>query len=55
VAIELSAERVRFARVGSDRGGFTWSRVSPDQWTATLHAVMPGGAEAVYVMRRVRR
>ena len=52
VAIELSADRVRFAREGSDRGGFTWTRVSADQWTATLHAVTPGGAETVYVMRR---
>jgi hypothetical protein len=55
VATELSADRVRFAREGSARGGFTWSRVSPDQWTATLHPVTPGGAETVYVMRRVRR
>lgn len=55
LAIELSPGRVRFAREGSDRGGFTWSRVSPDQWTATLHPVTPGGAETVYVMRRMRR
>jgi len=55
VAIELSADRVRFARAGSDRGGYTWRRVSADQWTATLHAVTPDGAETVYVMRRVRR
>ena len=55
VAIELSTGRVRFAREGSARGGYTWSRVSPDEWTATLHAATPGGAETVYVMRRVRR
>lgn len=55
VAIELSTGRVRFAREGSERGGFTWTRVSPDQWTATLHPVTPGGAETVYVMRRMRR
>jgi len=55
VAIELSPDRVRFAREGSARGGFTWSRVSADQWTATLHPVTPGGAETVYLMRRVRR
>jgi hypothetical protein len=54
VAIELSGTSVHFVREGATRGGFTFSRQSADQWTATLHASTPGGSETVYVMRRMR-
>lgn len=54
IAIELSGTSVHFAREGATRGGFTFSRQSADQWTATLHASTPGGSETVYVMRRMR-
>ena len=45
---------VHFVREGAARGGFTCTRQSADQWTATLHASTPGGNETVYVMRRMR-
>lgn len=54
VAIELSGTSVHFVREGATRGGFTFSRQSADQWTATLHASTPGRSETVYVMRRLR-
>jgi hypothetical protein len=54
IAIELSGTSVHFVREGTARGGFTFSRQSADQWTATLHASTPGGGETVYVMRRIR-
>lgn len=54
VAIELSGRHVRFRRPGALRGGFTFTRDSADQWTATLHPASPDGRETVYVMRRLR-
>lgn len=37
IAVELTANTVRFVPEGASSGGFTFTRVSPEQWTATLH------------------
>jgi hypothetical protein len=50
----VQPDRIQFLPPGAARGGFTFTRVSADQWTATLHPSAPGGRETVYVMRRLR-
>ncbi len=55
VVVGLSADSVRFARPGQASGGHTFTRVSADEWTATLHPSNAGGQATVYVMRRVQR
>ena len=50
----LQPDRIQFLPPGATRGGFTFTRVAADQWTATLHPSAPGGRETVYVMRRLR-
>ena len=55
VVVALSADSVRFARPGEASGGHTFSKVSADEWTATLHPSGAGGQPTVYVMRRVQR
>jgi hypothetical protein len=55
VVIALSPDSVRFARPGETRGGHTFTRISSDQWNATLHPGSPDGEPTVYVMRRVQR
>ena len=52
-AIEVTATQVRFRQAGAASGGFTFSRVSDDEWTATLHPATANGRETVYVMRRI--
>ena len=52
-AIEVTATQVRFRQEGASTGGFTFSRVSNDEWTATLHPAAANGRETVYVMRRI--
>lgn len=54
-AIEVTATHVRFRQEGAASGGFTFSRVSNDEWTATLHPASANGRETVYVMRRIGR
>lgn len=53
-AAVVTPDRITFLPVGATTGGFTFSRVTADQWTATLHPAKPGGSETVYVMRRLR-
>ena len=53
-AVLLQPERIQFLPPGASRGGFSFARVSADQWTATLHPSAPDGRETVYVMRRLR-
>ena len=53
-ATEVTATRISFARPGS-RGGYTFTQVSPDEWTATLDPGTPGTAPTIYVMRRIQR
>jgi hypothetical protein len=55
LAVDVRPTSVRFMREGASRGGYTFTRVSADQWTATLHPSTPEGTETVYVMRRVGR
>ena len=50
VATELTSTRVRFLPVGRSGGGWSWERISPDEWKATLH----GARETVYVMKRIK-
>ncbi len=52
-AVMVQPDRIQFRRPGATSGGFTYTRNTPDQWTATLHPSAPGGAETVYVMRRL--
>lgn len=55
VAVELAPGSIRFIRPGGTSGGHTFTRVSADEWTATLHPASPDGQPTVYTMRRVRR
>jgi len=54
-AIEVTPTSIRFARQGAERGGHTFTRVSTDEWTATLDPATPDGQPTVYVMRRLRQ
>lgn len=54
VVIALAADSVRFAQPGMIQGGHTFSRVSADEWTATLHPSSPDGQATVYRMRRIQ-
>jgi hypothetical protein len=53
VVIEFTPTSVRFRQPGATAGGHTFTRVSADEWTATLHPAKAGGQETVYVMRRI--
>jgi hypothetical protein len=55
VAVEFTSTTVRFARPGAAGGGHTFSRVSANEWKATLHPASTGGQATVYTMRRIRR
>jgi hypothetical protein len=55
VAIEVTPTSIRFIRPGMTTGGHTFSRVSADEWKATLHPAASGGAAVIYVMKRVHR
>ncbi|HET7602984.1 MAG TPA: hypothetical protein VFK36_08205 [Gemmatimonadales bacterium] len=44
---------VSFIKRGVAGGGFTFTRVSSDEWTATLHPAEPGREPVVYTMRRM--
>jgi len=50
----VAADSVQFRRAGATLGGYTWTKNSADQWTARIHAATEGGAETVYVLRRVQ-
>ena len=53
VVVEFSPTSVGFKRPGATAGGHTFTRVSADEWTATLHPATGGGQATVYVMRRI--
>ena len=53
VVVEFSPTSVRFSQPGATAGGYTFTRVSADEWTATLHPAKAGGQATVYVMRRI--
>jgi hypothetical protein len=53
--VEFTVNSIRFIRPGNTRGGHTFTRVSADQWTATLHPAAPQGQPTVYTMRRIQR
>ena len=53
VVVEFSPTSVRFMQPGAAAGGYTFTRVSADEWTATLHPTTSGGQATVYVMRRI--
>jgi len=50
VVTELREGSVRFEWAERGRPGFTWTRVSDDEWYAVLDR--PGGAPLIYNMRR---
>lgn len=52
-AIEFAPGRVRFRRVGEAGGGYMFSSVSPDEWTATIFPRGTGTDTTVFRMRRV--
>ena len=54
-AVAVTDTSVRFMRRGATTGGWTWTRVSANEWRATIHAASAGGRETVYVMKRVER
>lgn len=51
--IAIAADSIRFLKPGTTAGGHTFRKVSPDEWTATLHPGQPAGQATVYVMRRI--
>jgi hypothetical protein len=51
VITRISGDTLRFDRT-TGRGGFTWYRVSDDEWRAELDR--PSGSPVVYVLRRIR-
>ena len=51
LASALAAGTVRFDPESPGYSGFSWQRVSPTRWTATLG---PAGRETVYQMQRLR-
>jgi hypothetical protein len=55
VVVTFTPSSVRFARPGAAAGGHTFTRVSADEWTATLHPAAAGGQPTVYTMRRIKR
>lgn len=48
----LAGDTLRFDRVPPGRGGFSWIRVSDDEWTAVLER--SSGTPIVYTLRRIR-
>ena len=54
VVTEVTPTSIRFIR---QRGtsGHTFTRVSADEWTATLDPATPDGRPTVYAMRRTRK
>lgn len=53
IAVTVSNSSIRFMKEGTTTGGYTFTRVSDNEWTATLHPAGANGAETVYVMKRV--
>ena len=52
--IEFAPGRVRFRRVGVTDGGHRFTRLSADEWTATIFPRGTGTDTTVFRMRRVR-
>jgi len=55
IALAVAADSIRFAQAGVALGGHTFTRVSADEWTATLHPSRAGDQATVYIMRRIQR
>jgi hypothetical protein len=53
-AVTFTPTSVRFMPPGATAGGYTFTRVSNNEWTATLHPAKAGGRETVYTMRRIK-
>lgn len=53
VARAFTPSSVSFIKRSTVGGGFTFTRVSADEWTATLHPAEPGREPVVYTMRRI--
>jgi hypothetical protein len=51
--IELASSRIRFRRVGASDGGHRFTRVSADEWTATIFPRGTSMDTTVLTMRRV--
>lgn len=54
-AVTLTDTSVSFRKLPATTGGYTFTRNSADQWTATLHPLGGTGNATVYVMKRVQR
>ena len=54
VVVALTPTTVRFARPNATGGGHTFTRVSANEWTATLHPGSAGGQPTVYRLRRIK-
>ena len=52
-ASRLTGDRIEFVSMKDAANGFSWTRKSPDAWTAVLNR--PGGAKTVYEMTRAKR
>ena len=52
-AVTFTPTSVRFMPPGATAGGYTFTRVSNNAWTATLHPRKAGGNETVYTMKRI--
>jgi hypothetical protein len=53
VVTEFTTTSLRFMPPGAAAGGYTFTRVSDNEWTATLHPAAAGGTATVYVMKRI--
>jgi hypothetical protein len=49
----VSATSIRFVKAGTNRG-HTFTRISNDEWTATLDPATADGKPTVYVMKRIK-
>lgn len=53
-ALVVTDTSIQFRRRGATTGGWTWTRVSADEWIATIHPSSPTGRATVYIMKRYR-
>lgn len=53
IVARVAGDTIRFEPRSGSRGGFTWIRVSPDEWIAVLDPAAPAAAPVTYRLRRV--
>lgn len=52
--IEFAPDRIRFRRVGATDGGHRFTKVSADEWTATIFPRGTSADTTIFQLRRVR-